>query len=149
VVAVERDTALTTKWCGGCHRDLPLDAFARNRTHASGRQTRCRECMAVLKVNPMNPLTPAWGHLEPIQLLGRAVIDRAVKDAQGVDIPAAGMAPDERRAYRARIAREARAWLGSVDLACWLDATFSDESVRREAVWLIDRLVGDADADEV
>ena len=34
------------KQCTGCERDLPAEAFARNRTRPDGLQVRCRECVA-------------------------------------------------------------------------------------------------------
>lgn len=35
-----------TKRCNRCQRDLPLDAFARDRTRRDGLQNRCRDCQA-------------------------------------------------------------------------------------------------------
>lgn len=34
----------TVKYCGGCDQRKPLDAFAKHRYMADGRQPRCRAC---------------------------------------------------------------------------------------------------------
>ncbi|MBX9395871.1 endonuclease VII domain-containing protein [Streptomyces sp. TRM72054] len=36
----------SAKQCTGCKRDLPVEAFARDRNRRDGLQVRCRECVA-------------------------------------------------------------------------------------------------------
>lgn len=37
------------KVCSACRQTLPLSAFYRNRTHADGRDSYCRECRRVVR----------------------------------------------------------------------------------------------------
>lgn len=36
----------TSKWCGGCSKTLPIDAFYRVYKDADARASRCKTCMA-------------------------------------------------------------------------------------------------------
>ena len=50
------------KHCGGCDQQLPVDKFAKNKSSASGYQSRCKACMkAKYDTRPKNKLHRDFG----------------------------------------------------------------------------------------